>query len=445
MTGSRAAYVRDAAGVLAAIGELIDAAEQSIVLQMYLFAANGQLALVQPRAGAEAHAGVVCDWLIAKRRRHPGMPIVVVLDSNTPDDPARVIDGSVPLVSQRLREAGIAVVVANLFHNRFDAERRFPASCRFHRDGRDTPAEAWVPAQQRWQVLHNVEDHRKNLVIDGGAAALVTSHNLIDVAFDWHENGFVLAGDAARTVFAQAQVALARALELPQRLDDRARAAVAALATTDTPSPVPHLARALVPTHVTVLADAEIRARFEHVIDTAGAGDALDLATAYFSDLPLWERLVAAAERGARVRVLVDDLVALPLPRLHGAVVRHLANRAVLDRARVASPPGLEVRVFHSGAGAMMHLKTLIARGREPVVIGGQCNATPNSFSGAWTETDVEVRGCDAIVAAATAHFEELWTHRDCAPLPPPGRWFRTRRTLAATALAAFALLGLTP
>ena len=443
MTGSRAAYVRDAAGVLAAIGELIDAAEASIVLQMYLFAANGQLALVQPRDGAAAHAGVVCDWLIDKRRRHPAMPIVVVLDSNTPDDPARVIDGSAPLVSQRLRDAGIAVVVANLFHNRFDAERGFPPSCRFHHDGGDTPAEAWVPAQHRWQVLHNVEDHRKNLVIDGGAAALVTSHNLIDVAFDWHENGFVLAGDAARAVFVQAQAALARALEIPQRLDDDARAAVAALATTD--APARGWARALAPAEVTVLADAEIRARFEHVIDTAGAGDALDLATAYFSDLPLWDRLVAAAERGARVRVLVDDLVALPLPRLHGAVVRRLANRAVLDRARVASPPGLEVRVFHSGAGAMMHLKTLIARGREPVVIGGQCNATPNSFSGAWTETDVELRGCDAIVADATAHFEALWTHRDCAPLSPPGRWFRTRRTLAAAALAAFAVLGLTP
>lgn len=446
---ARAAYIRDAAGVLDAMGELIDVARSSIVLQMYLFAANGQLSLVLPRAGAAAHADLVADWLIAKRRRFPALPIAVVLDSNTPDDPARVVTPS-RLVGQRLRDAGIAVLTANLFHNRFDRSRRFPPACGLHRAAAAaTPPERWVAAQHRWQVLHNVEDHRKNLIIDGGAAALVTSHNLIDVAYDWHENAFLLDGAPARTLFAQAQRALTRALEIPQRLSREQRGAVAALASSaaeigTSRSLSPALEARLAPATVTVLSDEEIRPRFEAVLAAAGPGDAIDLATAYFSDRTLWARLVDAATRGARVRVLVDDLAALPLPQAHGLVVRGLANRAVLDLARTTAIPGLEVRVFHSAAGAMMHLKTLIARDGAPRVIGGQCNATPNSFSGAWTETDVEIAS-PAVVADATAHFDSLWRHPDCHPLAPPGRWFGARRRFTTAALAAFAAVGLAP
>ena len=444
MSTAGAAYVRDARGVRDAMIALIEQAERSIVLQMYLFAANGHLSLVRPRAEAARHAGVVADALIARQRRSPAMPIVVVLDSNTPDDPALVVTPST-LIAARLREAGVVVLTANLFHNRFDRGRWFPVAARLHHRQAQIPAERWVEAQHRWQVIHNVEDHRKNLVIDEGARALVTSHNLIDVAHDWHENAFIVVGAAARTVFAQAQEALARALEIPQRLEARPRQRVCELAAApggagdgrgedggddgDDAS---------------VLASEEIRPRFEAVIDAAGPGAELDLATAYFSDLRVWHRLVAAAGRGAHVRVLVDDLVALPLPRLHAAVVRGLANRAVLDAARTTHVPGLELRVFHSAAGAMMHLKTLIRRGPDPVVIGGQCNATPNSFNGAWTETDVEVTS-PAVVAAASAHVDWLWTHPASRALPPPGPWFGPQRRLAAAALAGFALVGLAP
>jgi phosphatidylserine/phosphatidylglycerophosphate/cardiolipin synthase-like enzyme len=437
-----AAYVRDARGVRDAMIALIGQAERSIVLQMYLFAANGHLSLVQPRADAAPHAAVVADALIARQRRSPAMPIVVVLDSNTPDDPARVVTPST-LIAARLREAGVVVLTANLFHNRFDRARRLPAAARLHRRQTQVPVERWVEVQHRWQVIHNVEDHRKNLVIDEGARALVTSHNLIDVAHDWHENAFVVGGAAARTIFAQAQEALARALEIPQRLEARPRQRVRELAAAPRGGAGGDVGGDD-GDDVTVLASEQIRPRFEAVIDAAGPGAALDLATAYFSDLRVWHRLVAAARRGARVRALVDDLVALPLPRVHAAVVRGLANRAVLDAARSTDVPGLELRVFHSAAGAMMHLKTLIRRGPDPVVIGGQCNATPNSFNGAWTETDVELSRPD-VVAAASAHVDWLWSHPASRALPPPGPWFGPRRRLAAAALAGFAMVGLAP
>ena len=49
-------YVAGAADVLAAFSALIDAAEHSIVLQMYLLARNGDQTTLLPRPGAQPHA-----------------------------------------------------------------------------------------------------------------------------------------------------------------------------------------------------------------------------------------------------------------------------------------------------------------------------------------------------------------------------------------------------
>ena len=76
---SALAYVGDSQGILASFRALIDAAEHSIVLQMYLFAQNGDQTLLLPRPGAFAYAQTVADWLIEKKRTSPAMPIVVVL------------------------------------------------------------------------------------------------------------------------------------------------------------------------------------------------------------------------------------------------------------------------------------------------------------------------------------------------------------------------------
>jgi phosphatidylserine/phosphatidylglycerophosphate/cardiolipin synthase-like enzyme len=132
-------YVGDPHGVLAACLDLIRAAEESLVLQMYLFAENGDQTLLLPREGAFPYAALVADRLIEKKRGRPDLPMVVVLDSNTPADSA-LTRRKGRLVRERLEAAGIAVLVANLFGARFDPRRRLHPAMNLHLAPERVPA-----------------------------------------------------------------------------------------------------------------------------------------------------------------------------------------------------------------------------------------------------------------------------------------------------------------
>lgn len=435
---SPAGYVADAAAIAQTFRDLIEAAQSSIVLQMYMFAGNGETEALRRREGAFPYARTVADWLVARRRRSPGLDIVVLLDTQTLDDPRLTRNRTAPLTRQILEQAGIPVLHANLFGTTFDRGRGFPPAARLHQGERwrAVPADGYGRAQQRWQTWHNVEDHRKNMVIDEGAWAAVTSHNFLDIAADWHENLFLLGAPAAGAVWEQAQAALVAALELPQRLDDAARARVAGLAARG-PSPAP--ARALERAEpvaalralgdpaavgtvreapVEVLSTLEIRPRLIESLHAAGPGDAVRAASPWFSDRELLEAFAAASERGADVAILIDDLVSLPLGPVQSWVIQKLANLRVIERARALAGPHFELRIHPSASGQMMHLKTAAFVGaRGAYLVGGQANYTPNSFSGAWLETGLVVDD-GAVTDAFLAQFAALW---DASRPPAPG------------------------
>lgn len=431
---SRVDYVGGAgAAIEDALLALVASASSSIVLQMYLFAENGHLVDLAVRPGAPPRARRFADALIARAR---DLPVVVILDTNTPDDAGRVrVPGT--LIRERLRAAGVAVLNANLFATRFDADRRWPPAAGFHRTWQGVSAEAWVARQRRWQLWHTVEDHRKNLVVDGGRRAAVTSHNLIDAAADWHENALIVDGGAARGVASLAAAALADALRIPQRLDASGKRTVERAG-----ADLAGAAGAATERSVRVLDTLAIRPALDEAIAASGAGDAIAVASTYFSDVPLVTALHAAAVRGAEVRVLFDDLGGLPMSGATAVAVRALANRRLVEAAWRLVHPRFAVRVHRSGDGRVMHLKSAAFTGGRRRLIAGQANATPNSFSGAWLETDLQVDAAPA-VDAFLAHFDDLWSAS--APLPPPARYEGVRSLACRSALAALAAFGLVP
>lgn len=454
---------------------------------MYLLAGNGELSTLRSREAAFPWARRLVDRLIEKRRRAPEVAIAAILDTQTPDDPRRTRRGEGPLVRHLLAEAGIAVLNANLFGTRFDRARRFPPIARFHHQRwRSVPLDEWVHNQQRWQTWHNVEDHRKNLVIDRGAWGVITSHNAIDVASDWHENAFLVGPPLAGALWEECRAALASALELPQRIhpDERRRllevaerpahpvngarsssfcANTASLSSCYPPLTIcveenarqaskllhrsaqegaSRAARGPAPVRAELLASTAIRPRILEELEALSAGDAVRVASTYFSDQQVLNALFAAAGRGVSVQVLIDDCAGLPLGPVAGWLVRNLVNLRCTARARARAAPGFELRVHRSADGRMMHLKTAAFLGRRRVLIGGQANYTPNSFTGAWLETNVLVEG-GAPLEDFLAQFEQLW--QGAAPLPPqgPGGRLWTRGLLAL--LGLFERLGFRP
>jgi phosphatidylserine/phosphatidylglycerophosphate/cardiolipin synthase-like enzyme len=459
------AYLGDSRALLGACRDLIEAAEHSIVLQMYLFASDGDQTTLVPRGGTFPYADTVAGWLIEKKRRRPGVEIAVIVDSNTPADP-RLTRRKGELPRQRMARAGIPVLTANLFGTRFDPRRRPLPAMNFHLDHRRAPPARWVELQNRWQSLHNVEDHRKNLVIDRGRAGAVLSHNFFDAAHDWHENLLWLSGDASAQLWGVAARALRDALAIPQPLRPEVVSSLRRLAALDPIPPSDPLAPTLAPVEgfhsglpiptrlfpclplddgCRLVENEEIRPALLELIAGASPGEELLVATAYFSDLPVLEALAEAARRGVRVRVLIDSIHALPLPAPLGWLTRNLVNHRVLRRAEEIQrghPDRFQLRVHESTGGAMMHLKTAARRGARPLLLGGQANYTPNSFSGAWLETDV-LTGEPSVIDAFADHFERLWSLPASRPLEPP----RSRlRAAALTALLdGFDRVGLRP
>lgn len=425
-------------------------------MQMYLFSADGHQTVLLPRAGSFPYADTVANWLIDRKRAKPALEVVVILDTNTPDSDARVRREGVR-VRDRMRAAGICVLNANLFENVFDRRARLLRTMNFHLQHEGTPVEAWVTRQNRWQALHNLEDHRKNLVIDRGRAGLLTSHNLFDAAYDWHENLFWLTGAVARELWDTARASLDLALRLPQALTEAGRAQLEHLAQTQ---PQPGIA--LFPTgnpvegypvddneHAAVLRlvdtnpIADETCRLLHntailpalltLIEQSGSGDDLLVASAYFSAREVASRLLAAASRGARVFILIDSFAGLMVPEPISWLTRNLCNfrvqrqigaywrdtqRPSLQRADTPERQPLQLRVFDSHAGPVMHLKTVVRLGRHPMVIGGQANLTPNSFKGAWLETDLQSESPELTRRAAT-HFWRLWNDERATAVTP--------------------------
>ncbi|WP_437769054.1 LysE family transporter [Sorangium sp. So ce281] len=118
-----------------------------------LYPTDGDQTTLLPRPGAFPYADTVADWLIAKKRARPDVTVVVLLDSNTPANPALTRRRGA-LVRRRLADAGVLVLNACLFGARFDRRRRLLPRMNFHLDHARVrvPIEDWVERQNRWQV-----------------------------------------------------------------------------------------------------------------------------------------------------------------------------------------------------------------------------------------------------------------------------------------------------
>ncbi|MCB1567411.1 MAG: phospholipase D family protein [Xanthomonadales bacterium] len=371
---------------------MIGQAQRLVLLDMFLF---------NDFAGAEGHihralSGELTQALLKRMREVPSLRVVVITD------PINTVYGSVdsaPLES--LRAAGAQVVVTDLSALRASNplwSGPWALCCAWLGNRRGG---GWLPdplakepiTLRSWLALPNFRaNHRKVLVVDKGEGwqALVTSANPHD-ASSAHDNVALQFSGAAALDLVASEAAVAKfsgtvldALPILKPLARRADPGEA---------------------QVRVLTEAAIRSALLQMIDSAQAGDALDVAVFYLSDRGVVEALIAAQQRGVALRVLLD-----PNEDAFGRKKNGVPNRPVAGELVQA---GIPVR-WCDTHGEQCHAKFLYWHDRHDArLIVGSANFTRRNLADLNLETSLEFAAAieHPAMQAANAWFDEVWSN----------------------------------
>lgn len=402
---------------------LIHQARRQIVVDMFLF---------NDFAGeAESHRPLAQDLtaaLLAARAHHPDMPITVITD------PFNTLYGGIEnRFLDTLREAGAQVVMTDL-----DALRDsnplwssiWRVCCQWFGNSSD---HGWLPnpvgsepvSLRSWLALPNFKaNHRKTLVVDSGDGwtALVTSANP-HTASSAHDNIALEFNGAAALDVLVSEAAVMRAAGIDPQWPQ---------------APAPQITDAAT---LQVLTESAIRERALELLARARKGDDVRLSMFYFSHRDLARALVAARQRGATVRVLLD-------PNEH-AFGRH--KNGVPNRPLAADlvQAGVPVR-WCDTHGEQCHSKVLQIDRRDGTsdLLLGSANYTRRNLDNYNLETNVlfQSETDHPAQAKARALFQRQWQNLDGMHYSAPyaryrdhGRWhYLLYRLMEATGLSSF-------
>lgn len=410
---------------------LIGQARRVVVLDMFLF---NDFAGQDGAPPLRRLSGELTAALVARRQAVPALQVLVVTD------PINTVYGGLRSPQLRaLQAAGVEVVVTDLGKLRAPNPAwsgLWHLCCRWL--GNDADG-GWLPnpfgagkvTLRSYLALLNLNaNHRKTLVVDQGEGwvGLVASANPHDGSSAHGNSAVVFEGAAAldllrseRSVVSMSGGAWPAGLPSAPAIDTAPSAASSA--------------------RVQVLTEARIRDALLDAIDSASAGDQLDLAVFYFSHRKLVHALVEAQQRGVDVRVLLD-----PNRDAFGREKNGIPNRQValeLDRASVP------VRWCNTH-GEQCHSKMLLLRRMDGngEMVAGSANYTRRNLDDYNLETSVRVLGTGATPALVEAadYFEQSWSNRDGRNLsvayaryadPSVLRYWRYR-FMEATGLSSF-------
>ncbi|RFF28037.1 MULTISPECIES: phospholipase D-like domain-containing protein [unclassified Wenzhouxiangella] len=334
--------------------------------------------------------------LVTERQTHDSLRAVLITDPFND-----LYDGVDQPLFAELERAGVEVIETDLKRLR-DPNPIWSAAWRIccqwfgngHRGGwlPNPVGEGKVTLRTYLTMLNFKANHRKTLVVDSenGAEGLVTSANPHD-ASSRHDNIAVTfdgpaVGDLLETERAVVRFSTGREPDWPTLAFETSRPAMA---------------------EVRVLTEAAIREAALAMIDSAEAGDSLDLLMFYLSHREIIESLIEAHERGATLRVLLD-----PNEDAFGRKKNGVPNRQVAWELHEA---GIPIRWCNT-RGEQCHGKMLILRpGSGPDrVLAGSANFTRRNLDNYNLETNIELR-MDTDVEAMQAiivFFEERWSNQ---------------------------------
>ena len=343
------------------------------------------------------------EALEQRRAEYPGVRALLITD------PFNTLYGGVdqPLF-RRLQTAGVPVITSELRVLR-DSNPAWSAlwrmCCQWF--GNSTGS-GWLPnpvgrgevSLRTWLTVLNFKaNHRKTLVTHGpdGWFGMVTSGNPHD-ASSRHDNIAIrFSGEAAFDLL-QTERAVIEFSGRGEYLEPE----IATASGTSARGAASGAGLA----ELRVLTESRIRDAALEMIEHAGPGDHVELLMFYFSHRAIVRALIAAHERGAVIRVLLD-----PNRDAFGREKSGIPNRQVALELHDA---GIAVRWCNT-TGEQCHGKMLVVEKADGTgtLLAGSANFTRRNLDNLNLETNVQVRGPSAtpVLADARAFFEARWSN----------------------------------
>ena len=372
--------------------KMIAESKSLIVLDMFLFNAEVGESNVQHRKMTQE----LSDALINQKTLHPEIEIKLITDPIN-----SVYGGVLPDHYRQLRQAGIDVIETNLTPLR-SANPLWSGIWYLCCQGLGNNSEkGWLPNPfgtekitiRSFLHLANFKaNHRKTLVVDTeqGWKALVTSMNPHDGSSRHANVALVVKGSTAIDV-----------LRTEQTVGMMSQANMPAVVTGN-------LEDSKNLPQVQLLTEKAIYHSVLDLLKSSKNSDTeIDLAMFYLSERNVIQELIAAHQRGVKVRVLLD-----PNKDAFGRTKNGIPNRPVAAELHQA---GIPVKWCNT-QGEQCHSKMLIKHhAQQTEMILGSANFTARNLKNYNLETDLRVIGAsDAeVFKAAQQFFDQAWNNSD--------------------------------
>lgn len=401
---------------------MIRDARRFVVLDQFLFNSHrGALA----RTGAQSLPAIrslsseLRDALIAARRAQPQLRVLLITD------PINDVYGGLPSGDlEALRAAGVDVIVTDLDRLRDPS----PLYSSLWRVGirwwsGDGGGAGWLPNPlavgpdrvtfRAWARLLNMKaNHRKVVIADDGQGSIV---GLVG-SMNSHDASSAHSNLALQVRGAALEPLLASELEVARFSGWRGeslvpRATPTFPATTDGRKPLAGnqgFARGEV-VRVRALTEGAIAEAILEQLERAGADARIDVAMFYLADRNVMAALLAAAARGAQVRVLLD-----PNKDAFGRARTGIPNRPAASELVARSDGAIRVRWYRT-RGEQFHVKLLAVHLPDRVwLTTGSANLTRRNVGDFNLEANLAVEAAPAapVAIAASRWFETLWSNR---------------------------------
>lgn len=377
---------------------IIDESESFIVADFFLF--NDMMGA--SNAPHRALSRQLADHLMARKAAKPSLSILLITDPIN-----EVYGGTRSALLDELRAADIDVVVTDLEKLR-DSNPLYSSLWRmFGQWWGNSPDGGSVPnpfdtepahiTLRSWLSLANFKANHRKLIVanrsDGQLVGLVASANPHDASSAHSNVALRFSGEQALRMV-DSELAIARFSGW--------RGNILASSPQDTPAEVRN------PAQLSFITEAAIRRHLLGAIDSTRNGDAVRIAMFYLSDRKVVSALLAAADRGVTVRLILD-----PNRDAFGRQKDGVPNRPVANELVTRSDQRIEVRWYRTH-GEQFHTKlALITHGDRLLASLGSANLTRRNIGNYNLEANVALEApvSSPLAQEMLGYFDSLWNN----------------------------------